>query len=300
MIFEENIIPHSLDNLVLYRFGAVSGISWRILEMFLKFYITTVDTKLQKGLKVSLEIAVIRVVISFSPQRNVVFTISFIFSRFSSIWACINRSNCWSMGAPAVCLLIAAKKLWIAITKNLWISDFPLAWLSTLPRAVVQNASEGRNNLPNLTPFLPHSIPKQTQAKHDPPSKYLEWTSRVYFTSHSCRNLRCFPEVSFDAGNSNKRSGFQTLSINRNFLASVNEAMTLFTVPISKVNNLPFDKQTDAPLKVPTPWHVTQIEYQCTVIAAANEKRLWLVHNYAQLMKKSFDQCAKKEIENFL
>ena len=174
MIFEGNIIPHSLDNLVLYRFGAVSGISWRILEMFLKFYITTVDTKLQKGLKVYLEIAVIRVVISFSPQRNVVFTINFIFSRFSSIWACINRSYCWSMGAPAVCLLIAVKKFWIAITKNLWISDFPLAWLSNLPRAVVQNVSGGRNNLPNLAPFLPHSIPKQTQGKHDAPSKYLE------------------------------------------------------------------------------------------------------------------------------
>ena len=48
-----------------------------------------------------------------------------------------------------------------------------------------------------------------------------------------CRNFRCFPEVSFDAGNSNSRSGFQTLSINQNFSASVNEGMTLYTVPIS-------------------------------------------------------------------
>ena len=39
--------------------------------MLLKFYITTVDMKLQKGLRVSLEIAVIRVVISFPPQWNV-------------------------------------------------------------------------------------------------------------------------------------------------------------------------------------------------------------------------------------
>ena len=46
-----NVIPHILDNLVLYRFGAVSGISWRILEMFHKFYIITVDTKLKRGLK---------------------------------------------------------------------------------------------------------------------------------------------------------------------------------------------------------------------------------------------------------
>ena len=36
-----------------------------------------------------------------------------------------------------------------------------------------------------------------------------------------------------DAGNSNSRSGFQKLSINQNFSASVNAQMTLYTVPIS-------------------------------------------------------------------
>ena len=48
-----------------------------------------------------------------------------------------------------------------------------------------------------------------------------------------CRTYLCFPDVSFDAGNSNGRSGFQTLSMNQNFFASVNEAMTLYTVSIS-------------------------------------------------------------------
>ena len=62
----EKCNSNSLDNRILYRFGAVSGISWGILKI--------VDTKLQKGLKVSLEIAVISVFISFSPQRKVVLT----------------------------------------------------------------------------------------------------------------------------------------------------------------------------------------------------------------------------------
>lgn len=119
------------------------------------------------------------------------------------------------------------------MTENLWISDFPLEWLSNFPLAIVQNVSGEWNSLSSLAPFLPHSIPKQTQGKQNAPSKYLEWTSQGYFTSHSCRNFRCFPQVPFDVGNSNSRSGFQTLSLNRNFSASVKKAMTLYTVQIS-------------------------------------------------------------------
>ena len=102
-----------------------------------------------------------------------------------------------------------------------------------------------------------------------------------FSTAMFCRN---FPEVSFEAGNSNSRSGFQTLSINQTFSASVNEALTLYTVPISiseqSVNN------HDASLRSSSSRPVHGI-------AAANKNRIWLVHNYALPMKESFDLCAK-------
>ena len=137
------------------------------------------------------------------------------------------------MGVPAVCLLIAAKKFCITITENIWISDFTLAWLSNLPRAVVQNAIE------TACPVWHHFCHTSFRNRHKanitrhPSTWNKQLFGQGYFASHSCRNFRCFPEVSFDAGNSNNRSGFQTLSIDQNFSASVNEAMTLYTVPIS-------------------------------------------------------------------
>ena len=59
--------------------------------------------------------------------------------------------------------------------------------------------------------------------------------------------------------NSNSRSGFQTLSINQNFSASVKEDITRNTVPISISEQSSF-RQIQIPLKVGAPWHVTQID----------------------------------------
>ena len=59
--------------------------------------------------------------------------------------------------------------------------------------------------------------------------------------------------------NSNSRSGFQTLSINQNFSASVNKDITRNTVPISISERSSF-RQIQIPLKVAAPWHVTQID----------------------------------------
>ena len=98
-----------------------------------------------------------------------------------------------------------------------------------------------------------------------------------------CRIFRCFPEVSFDAENSNSRSGLKlTLSMIRSSSTLVNETMTLYTVPISISEQSSFRQagsleSTDALTRHSSPlvhW-----------ITAAN-KRLSLVHNYAQPTKE--------------
>ena len=107
-------------------------------------------------------------------------------------------------------------------------------------RNTVTRSSLGNNNKPLSATILPGTV-----VFRQPKTNNYRWT--VAFGSFQmsirqmsfwvrcsfCRNFPCFPEVSFDAENSNSRSGFQTLAIKRNFSASVNEAMTLYTVPIS-------------------------------------------------------------------
>lgn len=72
--------------------------------------------------------------------------------------------------------------------------------------------------------------------------------------------------------NPNSSSGFQTLSINQNFSASVNEDITRNTLPISISEQSSF-RQIQIPLKVAAPWHVTQIDWFTT--SALNRNSQW-------------------------
>ena len=108
----------------------------------------------------------------FFPQKIIVLKRDFRISRFLAICCWTMLFNCWSIGTAPLCIILL--KSFIAVIEKLWISQFPSECLVKREAAEVQFVRGDFNNLSNLLAFRPHWTPKQTQAKQNAPSKYLE------------------------------------------------------------------------------------------------------------------------------